>query len=75
MRIKLREKLEKSDVISAKIGSENEEVLIKGKIVRVDITEDKRYIYGISFGELDNRTREKIIQIVFRIMRKQRKLR
>ena len=75
MRIKLREKLEKSDVISAKIGSENEEVLIKGKIVRVDITEDKRYIYGISFEELDNRTREKIIQIVFRIMREQRKLR
>ncbi|WP_089970844.1 flagellar brake protein [Clostridium gasigenes] len=75
MRIKLREKLEKSDVISAKIGSENEEVLIKGKIVRVDITEDKRYIYGISFEELDNRTRERIIQIVFRIMREQRKLR
>lgn len=75
MRIKFREKLEKSDVISAKIGSENEEVLIKGKIVRVDITEDKRYIYGISFEELDNRTRERIIQIVFRIMREQRKLR
>ncbi|MBU3135960.1 PilZ domain-containing protein [Clostridium gasigenes] len=75
MRIKLREKLEKSDVISAKIGSENEGVLIKGKIVRVDITEDKRYIYGISFQELDNRTRERIIQIVFRIMREQRKLR
>lgn len=75
MRIKLREKLEKSDVISAKIGSKNEEVLIKGKIVRVDITEDKRYIYGISFEELDNRTRERIIQIVFRIMREQRKLR
>ncbi|MBU3105293.1 flagellar brake protein [Clostridium gasigenes] len=75
MRITLREKLEKSDVISAKIGSENEGVLIKGKIVRVDITEDKRYIYGISFQELDNRTRERIIQIVFRIMREQRKLR
>ncbi|NKF06961.1 PilZ domain-containing protein [Clostridium gasigenes] len=75
MRIKLREKLEKGDVISAKIGSENEGVLIKGKIVRVDITEDKRYIYGISFQELDNRTRERIIQIVFRIMREQRKLR
>ncbi|MBU3109427.1 flagellar brake protein [Clostridium gasigenes] len=74
MRIKLREKLTKSDIIIAKICSENEEIPIKGEIVRVDITDDKRYIYGITFCELDNMTREKIIGIVFKIMRKQREL-
>lgn len=74
MRIKLREKLKKSDLILAKIGNGNEQVPVKGRIVRVDKTEDKRYIYGISFWELDNMSREKIIGIVFKIMRNQRKL-
>lgn len=75
MRIKLREKLTNGDMIIAKISSLNEEVPIQGKVIRVDKTEDKKYIYGISFCELDNSIREKIIGIVFKIMRKQRELR
>ena len=74
MRIKLKEKLRYSDVIMANIGNGAEELSVKGRIVRVDRSEDKRYVYGISFLELDNRTREKIIGMVFKIMRKQREL-
>lgn len=75
MRIKLKEKLIKDDIIVANISSESEEVILKGKVVRIEQTEDKRYIYGICFLDLNNRLREKIIKIVFSLMRKQRELR
>lgn len=75
MRIKLREKLSTGDRIIAKISSDIEAVPVKGEVMRVDKTDDKKYIYGISFYELDNSIREKIIGIVFKIMRKQRELR
>lgn len=75
MRIKLREKLKFNDIIVANIGSSLEEIALKGKVVRVDKTEDKRYIYGISFLDIDNKTREQVIRAVFEIMRKQRGLR
>lgn len=75
MRIKLREKLKYDDIIVANIGRVLEEISLKGKVIRVDKTEDKRYIYGISFLDIDNKTREQIIKTVFEIMRKQRGLR
>ncbi|MGL5086224.1 MAG: flagellar brake protein [Clostridium sp.] len=75
MRIKLREQLNENDVIAANIVSENDILPVKGEIVRIDKTEDRRYIYGVSFCDLNNMTREKIIGIVFKIMRKQRELR
>ena len=75
MRIKLREKLIKEDIIVANISNESDEVILNGIIVRVEKTEDKRYIYGICFLDLNDRIREKIIKIVFSIMRKQRELR
>lgn len=75
MKIKLKEKIEMNEKIVAKIGNEKEEFQVKGEIVRIDKTEDKRYIYGVSFFDLENRTREKIIKMVFEIMRKQRELR
>lgn len=75
MKIKLREKLNKNDIVIANIVSENDVLPVKGEIVRVDKTEDRRYIYGVSFCDLNNMTREKIIYTVFKIMRKQRELR
>ncbi|MGL5353957.1 MAG: flagellar brake protein [Clostridium sp.] len=75
MKIKLREQLNENDLIVANIISDNDVLPIKGEIVRVDKTEDKRYIYGVSFCDLNNMTREKIIRTVFKIMRKQRELR
>ena len=47
---------------------------IKGKIVRVYMTENKDYICGVKFIDLEEKIREKIIRLVFTIMRKQREL-
>lgn len=74
MRIKAKEKLVNNDVIIASLKYEDEKMIMKGKIIRVDKTDDKRYIYGVSFIEMNNSTREKIIRTVFKIMRKQREL-
>lgn len=74
MRIKVKEKLSCNDTIISNLTYENEKMVIKGKVVRIEKTEDRRYIYGITFMDIDNSTREKIIKTVFTIMRKQREL-
>ena len=74
MRIKAKEKLENNDVVIGNLKYENEKINVKGKIIRIEKTEDKRYIYGVSFIDMNKSTREKIIRTVFKIMRKQREL-
>lgn len=74
MRIKLREELYKGDSISAKLNLDELEINVKGKVVRKEKCDDGRFIYGISFWQLDNMSRESIIRSVFKIMRKQREL-
>lgn len=74
MRIKIKEELSYNDIIVANLIHDNEKIIVRGKIVRIEKTEDKKYVCGIDFNDIDNVTREKIIRTVFRIMRKQREL-
>lgn len=72
MKIKVKDGLSINDEIKANLTYENEKLNIKGKVVRVDRTEDNKIICGIRFEDINNVSREKIIRIVFKIMRKQR---
>jgi c-di-GMP-binding flagellar brake protein YcgR len=72
LRFKSKEKIELSEKVALKLKYEEEEVLIRGKVVRVDKTEDSEYIYGVSFSNPSERERDKIIKIVFTIIRRQR---
>lgn len=74
MRIKLREELYTGDIISAQLNSDELAINAKGKVVRKEKCNDGRFVYGISFWQLDNISRENIIRSVFKIMRKQREL-
>jgi c-di-GMP-binding flagellar brake protein YcgR len=74
MKIKVADKLSNGDLILSKLVYEDITVSVKGTIVRVEKTSDKKFVYGVNFIDLDNSAREKIIQIVFTIMRKQREL-
>lgn len=74
MRIKLKEKLYTGDIISANLQSDELAINAKGKVVRIEKCDDGRYIYGISFWQMDNISRENIIRSIFKIMRKQREL-
>ncbi len=71
MRIKANEKLELNELVT--IYLEDEKISVEGKIVRADKYKDY-YDYGISYSHIDNKTREKLIKIIFTIMRKQREL-
>lgn len=74
MRIKIKEEIKIGDIIISNLTYENEKISVRGKVIRVDKTEDKKCICGINFNDIDNSTREKIIKTVFTIMRKQREL-
>lgn len=73
-KIKIKDRLEKNEVILISISLEGFNLSIKGKIIRADLTEDKDYICGVSFFGLEDSIKEKIIRLVFTIMRKQREL-
>jgi c-di-GMP-binding flagellar brake protein YcgR len=73
-RIKLHEKLEKGDVLLINMPLGKDNISVKGEIVRVDFEElNKLYVSGISFIDLDERTRDKLIKYIFQEMRDQMK--
>lgn len=72
MRFKGSKEFPQGSIIKSNVKYENESIEVRGKIVRIEKTEDKKYIYGISFMDISNSAREKIIRLVFNIMRKQR---
>ena len=74
LRMKSKEKSTTNDKIMIKISFDNDVVNIIGKIVRVSKSEDREYIYGIKFDENQRSSTEKIVKIVFKLMRKQRGL-
>lgn len=74
MRIKVDEKLEPNELVKCVLKYNDDRINVEGKVVRVYKTEDKKYIYGINFDDIENNTRERIIKIVFTIMRKQREV-
>lgn len=74
LRIKVKERMMLNDKIIINIHCDQESYSVIGKIVRCDKTELQEYICGIEFVELDERKRDRIIDKVFTIMRKQREL-
>lgn len=74
MRIKISEEIELGDELITYITMGNEQLILKGEVVRIDKAEDrKKSICGVSFTELDEGKREKLIRFIFQIMRDQMK--
>jgi c-di-GMP-binding flagellar brake protein YcgR len=74
MKLKLRDKLKAGDVIVTEIPMECEKIIAMGRVVRCEIDEDEKYICGVAFKNIDNKTREKIIRFLFDKMRKRSKI-
>jgi c-di-GMP-binding flagellar brake protein YcgR len=72
-KVKVYEDMKVGDVIIADIPYDEGNIRVKGKIIRVDIDEDKNKVCGVNFLDIENKLREKIIRYIFEIMRKQRK--
>lgn len=72
MKLSTSKELNIGDTIAISVTLKNEELHLKGKIIRVE-KEDKRNICGVAFIDMDNKTTEKIVRLLFQIMREQRK--
>lgn len=75
MRIKLSEDVKLGNKIMTHIPLGNEKLILKGEVVRIEKDEEdkRKNICGVSFLNLDERKREKLIRFIFQIMRKQMK--
>lgn len=75
LRIQIEEFVEVMDKLLINIYNENEKLQVTGEIVRiVEDRENKSYICGINFVDIDERTRDKIITKVFYLIRRQREV-
>lgn len=74
--IKFKSKLKhkKNEEVFIKLQQFENNLKLKGRIVRVEKTEDDKYLYGIEFIDISEQEREIIIRNVFKLMRKQREL-
>lgn len=61
------------DKIRMNISVKEETLNLKGKVVRIEKDENNKSIYGVCFLDIDDKTVDKIMRILFQIMREQRK--
>lgn len=73
MRIAYKENLKLNDIVMVTIPIESEEITLKSKVVRIDKDTKDINKYGLSFYDVEEKEREKIMKFIFEIMRKQRK--
>lgn len=70
--MKYKNEIRLGSTLMVTIPIKDDNVTVKGKIVRIDKnTQNKLLICGITFLDLEEDSREKIIKLVFDIMRKQ----
>lgn len=73
MKIKISEEIKLSHFLLICLTINNEDILIVGQAMRIIKDDDGRFNCGLSFEFLDNATREKIIKLIFKLMREQMK--
>ncbi|WP_163193198.1 flagellar brake protein [Clostridium thermarum] len=72
-RLSTGQRLQLKDIIVTDIPTDKGTIRVMGEVVRVEKQPDDNYYCGINFTIIDERTRDRIIQYIFALMRKQRK--
>ncbi|MCI1943689.1 flagellar brake protein [Clostridium luticellarii] len=68
---KLKCKVSAGDIIMVTIPMEDDSLAVKGKVVRISRNNDKsKIIFGLNFVDLDKINRERIVKLLFQVMRK-----
>jgi c-di-GMP-binding flagellar brake protein YcgR len=74
MRIKFKEDVKLGDKVKVWIPMGTDPIEVKGQVVRIEMIENtKRNICGVSFIDLEERIRERVIKFIFQVMRDQMK--
>ena len=75
LKMQIDEFVELKDKLLINIYNEDEKLQVKGEIVRItEDKENKNYICGINFVDIDERMRDRIITKVFYLIRRQREV-
>ncbi|WP_270474996.1 flagellar brake protein [Clostridium cochlearium] len=71
IKLSTEKELERGELLMLTIPIKDENISVKGKIIRKEKLNE--FVYGVSFHDVDNKTVEKIVSLLFQIMREQRK--
>lgn len=71
IKLSTEKELNFGELLMVTIPIRDENISVKVKVIRKEKT--KNFLYGMSFEEVDNKTVEKIVSLLFQIMREQRK--
>jgi len=69
-RISFKEQVKVNDILILIIPVENDEILVRGQVVRFE--DDSSKACGLNFIDVSSKTRDKIIRLTFEIMRNMR---
>jgi c-di-GMP-binding flagellar brake protein YcgR len=73
LRLKTSEKMESGNLVTVDIDLLDRHIRVRGKLMRIVKDEFDNYLCGVCFIEINERLRDRIIQLIFEIMRKQLK--
>jgi c-di-GMP-binding flagellar brake protein YcgR len=73
MKVKISEEIKLNNFLLVCLTINNEDIFIVGQAMRIVKDDEGRFNCGLSFEFLDNATREKIIKLIFKLMREQMK--
>lgn len=74
VKLKIRDDVKLQDILSIKMNIKGSDIIVKGEVVRVEITKDNENLCGVKFLDISQSQTDKIIEELFTIMRKQRAL-
>lgn len=74
VKLKINDEVNMNDVLSIKMNIKNSDIIVRGEVVRLEISEDKQKICGVKFLDISQAQTDRIIEELFEIMRKQRAL-
>lgn len=73
IRVNMNDNLSYENIVLIALPIEEENFIVKSKVVRVESQKDGQKVYGLRFIELNEKDRDKIIRYIFKLMRDQRK--
>lgn len=73
IKLSTEKELNFGELLMVTIPIRDENISVKVKVIRKEKTKAEEFLYGMSFEEVDNKTVEKIVSLLFQIMREQRK--
>lgn len=74
VKLKINDEVKMHDVLSIKMNIKGSDIIVRGEVVRLEISEDKQKLCGVKFLDISQAQTDRIIEELFEIMRKQRAL-